>query len=191
MQWYEFVFSEKKGKRLLRHSLFWMAWWLYLLFCNYLYQQHVTGSTADRGYVVAGHYVFIKTFLLLLIYAAACYVVICFLMPQLIKGKWKKPALTLLLLFTILYMAAHLLYWNIFPFVDSIFGSNKARGFINRYWPDIYLGLINPVKIIASAGIIKYVKYWWQKKQEREKLEREKINAELQLLTAQLHPDFL
>ncbi len=53
------------------------------------------------------------------------------------------------------------------------------------------LGLIDPLKVVAAAAIIKYVKYWWQKQQESKKLEREKINAELQLLKAQIHPAFL
>jgi LytS/YehU family sensor histidine kinase len=53
------------------------------------------------------------------------------------------------------------------------------------------LGLIDPLKVVAAAAIIQYVKYWWQKQQESKKLEREKINAELQLLKAQIHPNFL
>ncbi|MBA2762329.1 MAG: histidine kinase [Segetibacter sp.] len=53
------------------------------------------------------------------------------------------------------------------------------------------LGLIDPLKVVAAAAIIKYVKYWWQKQQESKKLEREKIDAELQLLKAQIHPNFL
>ena len=53
------------------------------------------------------------------------------------------------------------------------------------------LGLINATKVVAAAAIIKYVKYWWLKQKESEKLEREKINAELQLLKAQIHPGFL
>ncbi len=38
---------------------------------------------------------------------------------------------------------------------------------------------------------IKLMKYWWLKQKEKESLEREKINTELQLLKAQIRPGFL
>jgi LytS/YehU family sensor histidine kinase len=44
---------------------------------------------------------------------------------------------------------------------------------------------------VAAAAIITYVKYWWVKQKESERLEREKITAELQLLKAQIQPTFL
>jgi LytS/YehU family sensor histidine kinase len=50
---------------------------------------------------------------------------------------------------------------------------------------------MNFIKAAAAAAIIKYIKYWWQKQKESQRLEKEKINAELQLLKAQVHPDFL
>jgi len=55
----------------------------------------------------------------------------------------------------------------------------------------MYLGIINSVKVVAAAAIIKCVKYWWMKEKEREKMQQEKIDTELQLLKAQVHPDFL
>jgi LytS/YehU family sensor histidine kinase len=50
---------------------------------------------------------------------------------------------------------------------------------------------MNFAKVAAVAVIIKYSKYWWLKQKEGQRLEKEKINAELQLLKAQVHPDFL
>jgi LytS/YehU family sensor histidine kinase len=50
---------------------------------------------------------------------------------------------------------------------------------------------MNFIKVAAVAAIIKYIKYWWLKQKENQRLEKEKINAELQLLKAQVHPDFL
>jgi LytS/YehU family sensor histidine kinase len=42
------------------------------------------------------------------------------------------------------------------------------------------------------AGVsAKLLKRWWLKQKEKERLEKEKINAELQLLKAQIHPDFM
>lgn len=83
------------------------------------------------------------------------------------------------------------MYWNVFPFVDSIFGPYRANSFVTKFWPAVSLGLLDPLKVLASAAIIKYAKYWWRKHWESEIIKREKINAELQLLKAQIHPDFL
>src|SRR5215217_3577203 len=80
---------------------------------------------------------------------------------------------------------------NLFPFVDSLFGPYKANKFPTRFWPAIYLGIINSIKVVAAAAIIKCIKYWWMKEKERQKLQQEKIDTELQLLKAQVHPDFL
>ena len=41
------------------------------------------------------------------------------------------------------------------------------------------------------ASVIILLKRWWLKQKEKETLEKEKINAELQLLKAQIHPAFL
>jgi LytS/YehU family sensor histidine kinase len=45
------------------------------------------------------------------------------------------------------------------------------------------------VTLIAVA--IALLKLWWVKQKEKEQLERERINAEVQLLKAQIHPAFL
>jgi len=95
------------------------------------------------------------------------------------------------LLCVFLFFAGYFLFWNVFPFIDSLFGPYTPNIYSTRFWPAVSLGLIDPLKVVASAAIIKYVKYWLIKQKESEKLEREKINAELQLLKAQIHPNFL
>ncbi|MBO9618797.1 MAG: histidine kinase [Niabella sp.] len=191
MQWHEIVFSGKKSKRVLRHLLFWVSWWIYFLCCDYLYRQPVNGNHVQSGQVVMGSFVFIKTALLMLVYSSACYIFIYFLMPQMVKDKWLKPVTGLLLLGVCLFTVTYFMYWDLFPVVNMIFGYPKPVITMTWFWPAVYLGLINPVKVIAAAAIIKYVKHWWIKNQESEKLEREKINTELQLLKAQVQPDFL
>jgi sensor histidine kinase YesM len=192
MQWHEFIFSQKPWKRLLRHFMFWVTWWLYFSLCDYLYQHAGPTSSGGRSlYVTVGFYLFLKTLILVSIYSVASYTFIYFLLPQIIKGKWLKAATSTVFLGLFLFIAAYLMYWNVFPFVDSLFGPYKANSFPTLFWPAVYLGLINPTKVVATAAIIKYVKNWWLKQKESEKLEREKINAELQLLKAQIHPGFL
>jgi Histidine kinase len=199
MQWYKFVFSKKPAYRLFRHSVFWVAWWIYFSLCQYLFQKPFSGnvspfikigSTVD-SYIKVGSLLLLKTFLLVLMDAAACYLFIYFLLPQFIKGKWLKPFVNTLLLGIFMFGAAWFMYWSVFPFVDSLFGDYKANHYFTRFWPAVGLGLIDPLKVVAAAAIITYVKYWWVKQKESERLEREKITAELQLLKAQIQPAFL
>lgn len=190
MQWHKFVFSEKPAIRLVRHSVFWVAWWMYFSVCQYLYEQPPPGGLVPY-YVLFGSHVVIKTFLLVCIYAIACYTFIYILLPQLFNGKWLKAFSGIFCLCAALFTLAYLMFWHIFPFVDALFGTYKPAKFATRFWPAVSLGLIDPLKLLAAAGIIKYIKYWWLKQKESEQLERQNINTELQLLKAQIHPNFL
>ena len=142
-------------------------------------------------YLTPGDHFPIKTVLLVLLYAIACYPLIYFILPEIIKGKWLRGTAYFILLCSALYFATHFLYWNVFTFIDELFGSSKTSMQQSRSWPAINLGLMNFLKVATAAAIIKYIKYWWVKQKESERLEKEKINAELQLLKAQVHPDFL
>ena len=57
--------------------------------------------------------------------------------------------------------------------------------FINRTY------LFNLPVVAGFALVIKLIKRWLQKQKETEQLAKEKTNAELQLLKAQIHPHFL
>jgi sensor histidine kinase YesM len=191
MQWHEFVFSEKKEKRLLRHIVFWLLWWLYFSFCDYLFQQPVRGLKENPVYVITGAHILLKTLLLVSVYTTANYVFMNLVLAPAIKAQWQKVVISFLLLCICLFITGHLMYWYVFPSVDALFKHYRPNHFATWFWPAVYLGLINPIKIIAAAAIIKYVKYWWLKQKESERLEREKIDTELRLLKAQVHPDFL
>ncbi len=192
MQLHEFVFSQNKEIRLMRHFIFWVLWWLYFTFSDFLYQQLLLATSDTRPvFVTLGSFAIIKTLLLIGVYAVASYTFMYLLLPMLLQAKWLKTAMQFLLLSGFLFTATHLLYWYVFPLVDALFGTYKPNRFVTRYWPAVNLGLINPTKVIASVAIIKYVKRWWLKQKESEQLEREKIAAELQLLKAQIHPGFL
>ena len=190
MQWHEFIFSEQRNHRLLRHFVFWALWWLYFLCCFILFNDP-TGNKVNPFNLAPGDQLVLKTFLLVLLYALACYPLIYFILPEIIKRKWLKATAYFILLCSLLYAATYFLFWNVFSFIDSSSGSSKTNYSVARFWPALNLGLVNFAKVAAAAAIIKYLKYWWLKQKEGQRLEKEKINAELQLLKAQVHPDFL
>src|SRR6516162_5840065 len=111
MQWHEFVFSKKPAYRLFRHSIFWVAWWIYFSFCQYLFQKPFLGKPFGISYITVGSLLLLKTSLLVLMDAAACYIFIYFLLPQFIKGKWLKPLASTLLLGIFMFGAAWFMYW--------------------------------------------------------------------------------
>ncbi len=51
--------------------------------------------------------------------------------------------------------------------------------------------MLNAPKVIAAATAIKLVKHWYLKQKEKELLEKEKLITDLQLMKAQIRPDFL
>ena len=179
MQWHEIIFSEERKHKILRHLAFWSSWWLYFLLCFYVFQQPIPGRM-QPFYLTPGDHLLLKTFLLVLLYAFACYPLIYFILPKIIKGKWSKATAYFVLLCSCLFIASHFLYWTIFPSIDTLFGSSKTNLQSSRLWPAINLGLMNFIKVAAAAAIIKYIKYWWQQQKESQRLGKEKINAELQ-----------
>jgi sensor histidine kinase YesM len=200
MQWHEFIFSEQRKHKLLRHLAFWVSWWSFFLI-GFILFHNLKGSNPLNlaGFgdkinpfnLAPGDHLLLKTFLLVLLYALACYPLIYFILPEIIKRKWLKATAYFILLCSFLYAATYFLFWNLFSFIDSSSGSSKTIYSVKRFWPALNLGLMNFAKVAAVAVIIKYLKYWWLKQKEGQRLEKEKINAELQLLKAQVHPDFL
>ena len=200
MQWHEFIFSEQRKHKLFRHFVFWIAWWSFFLIGFILFNNLKggnplnppnSGNKINPFNLAPGDHLLLKTSLLVLLYALACYPLIYFILPEIIKRKWLKATAYFILLCSLLYVATHFLFWNLFSFIDSFSGSSKTNYSTARFWPALNLGLMNFAKVAAAAVIIKYLKYLWLKQKEAQRLEKEKINAELQLLKAQVHPDFL
>ena len=190
MQRHKFIFSEERKLKVLRHLTFWLAWWLYFFVCFTLVQQPVAGALKP-SHVGLGHHLPLKILLIILMYAIACYAVIYRLLPQLINQNWLAAAVHFLLPCLFLLVASHYLYWNVFPWIDSFSGHFDENNQPTLFWPVISVGLLHFTKVAASATIIKYVKYWWIKERENQQVEKEKIQAELRLLKAQVHPEFL
>jgi two-component system LytT family sensor kinase len=191
MQWHELIFSEDRKLKTVRHVVFWTAWWLYFLLCYYLLNQPLPKGKIQPGYLKIDHLIPLKTLLLLILYAIACYWMIYILLPYLIKNKWLNVIGHSILILSFVLISSHFLYWNLLPLIDSASGFTKPTPAVAWFWPAINLGLMNFAKVASTAAIIKCTKYWWLKQQEIQRLEKDRMSAELQLLKAQVHPDFL
>src|SRR4051794_4242295 len=120
MKWYDFVFSDHRKERLLRHTVFWAAWWLYF-FTVYWYTQHVAGVYYDN-FIKLGSHIFLKSFLLLSIHAIACYAFIYVLLPRyLVKSSWLKLVAISLLVCMLVVTTGYVIHAWLFPLVNSVF----------------------------------------------------------------------
>jgi sensor histidine kinase YesM len=189
MNLHEFIFSEKRKPRLARHLAFWLFWWLYLAATYYYYLQAGLQKIAfgDLSVLLA-----VKTFLLICALAVACYFFIYVLLPRYVFGKkYLLLGAGILSLTVFLLWAGYLLHGIVFPIVDARYHYTISAGNSTLWWTNINSGLLNAPKLIAAATAIKLVKRWYFKQQEKERIEKEKLVTDLQLMKAQIRPGFL
>ena len=202
MRWHDLVFSNQPRHRNRRHLICWLLWWIYIVFTIFFTQeiasrragpfyQHQPGLN-ELGYLQYSLLVCIKSFLLLLTHLLFCYAIIYILLPNFLLKKKYWPMITgVLLLCTLIIPVGYFLYSIVYPFIDNQFNLHSTEQNKAIVWAGIDAGLINAIKVTMIAAAITLLKQWWLNQKEKEKLEREKISTELQLLKAQIHPAFL
>ena len=186
MNWHEFVFSEKKPQRYIRHVVFWLGWGLYF-FATMSFLETQTNAPPRLEYSIRSFPGFIHGLLPFCIHILACYALIYFFLPRyLLKAKYISLLVGIILLGFVMVQATRFVDTIVIPFLKG-----SADSAAIPYYFSVFSGLISAIKIIAVAAAIKLVKYWWLKQKEKESLEKEKIETDLQLLKAQIHPGFL
>lgn len=188
MNWHEFVFSNKPTIRLGRHLLFWMLWWLYFAATYYYYVQ-VGLQKIDFGDLSI--ILLVNSFFLVLVHLSACYIFIYILLPFLFQAKYMALAAGTTLLCAFLLAVGYLIQGRLFPYIDLKFNYTSSSSNATIWWTSINSILLNAPKVIAAATVIKLIKRWYSKQKEKERLEKEKLITDLQLLKAQIHPGFL
>jgi sensor histidine kinase YesM len=189
MSWHDFIFSDKPGIRIRRHVIFWMLWWIYFAATYYYYVQVGLQKIAFGN--LSG-ILFLKTFLLIVVHILSCYLFIYFLLPRyLVRGKYLSLAAGTALLIIFLLAAGYFIHSQVFPYIDLVFHYNPAATNSTLWWTSINSVLLTAPKIIAAATAIKLVKSWYLKQKEKERVEKEKLITDLQLMKAQIRPDFL
>lgn len=207
MNWHDFIFSSQSKYRRQRHLTCWLLWWVYIIFSLFItpapvsdsprrgylpvFIQHQPGLN-ELGYFSYSLLVLLKSFLLVSFHMLFCYAIIYTLLPafQQKRNYWKFiPGI--LLVCTLMVPIGYFLYNSIYPFIDNLFNLHLAKPYKQILWKGVDSGLINAIKVTLVAVAITLLKRWWVKQKEKEQLEKEKINAEVQLLKAQIHPGFL
>ena len=189
MSWYSFLFSEKRSHRLRRHLVFWLLWWVYFTASYYHYEQ----SGLQRVEFEPWNFpFFIKSLLLLSIHIMACYYFINYLMPQyLFKARYMALVTQIFILGFLILLSSYFIHKTVFPLINTAFNYKPVIANQNIWWTSITSGLLSAPKVICAAAAIILLKRWYLKQKEKERLEKEKLITDLQLLKAQMHPEFL
>ena len=201
MNFFELVFSDNRSIRFRRHLLFWSAWFIYmvatyLIPTNWIPGWNIRGPMPHiekYGITLALPRILMAGLLLTVVHMALVYGILYYFLPRYLSKSRQRVFTTLLLILFVCVIA----FINYFNFVLSMYISTRigyfetmpGMEFIVPLWARQIL--FNYPTIVGFALAIKLLKNWYLKQSEVAHATREKINAELQLLKAQVHPHFL
>ncbi|MFD2514838.1 sensor histidine kinase [Pontibacter locisalis] len=165
-----------KKTRVLWHVAFWLTYLLYHVL--------VIVSVEDGNYLE----VFVSRSLNLPVKIIATYFVLYVLIPRFFM---KKKVLAFSVFFFVTLLAAGFfqhLYYHFITYPVLYPERVYSLGFPVI---EIFKNVLTTYPVVSLAAFIKIGKHWLEKERVSQRLEREKVEAELKFLKAQLHPHFL
>ena len=190
-QQYPFIFSDEPKYRIRRHLAFWTFWWLAQ---GVLYS--VVAKPDKFPYPLILLDTIIESFAYLTAHIFLAYALMYFVVPRyLLKQKYLLTIIWVVVCFLITAFLSTLLSATIIPKIEKwILNVNntwlreRARNYI---FLSLMAGLRGAITIGGIAASIKLMKHWYVKEQRNLQLQKENVEAQLQLLKAQVHPHFL
>lgn len=188
----EFVFSNQPRQRLARHGLFWLAWDLFFtltygfLPANYLIHEGVAWPLAFlKGFLISG----IDSVLFMPAHMFLTYCLLYWVIPRYVMtGRYGWAFInTIFLIIATSFLSAVLAEFIVYPVRMAVHGRYSG----NTFFFAMMAGMRGATTIGGFAAAIKLVKIWYLKQQAYEQIDKEKLQAELQLLKSQVHPHFL
>ena len=188
----DFIFSEKRSDRIKRHLLFWFCYCLFFIF------MHAIGSgPREISNFRNIPYSAWEAFHMLVPQILFTYVLIDFIVPAFILKRRYILAVFWVAVFLIATSALTFILLN-YVFADKTvhilpekFMLSKPRQPVT-FFMLARVGTVKGTVMAATAACsIRLFKYWHLKEKRNLELLKEKTEAELQLLTAQVHPQFL
>lgn len=133
---------------------------------------------------------FLEAFIYLPQHMILSYGIIYFILPKYIfKDKyWQGIAGVLILILLVSMLSPLTLRYVVNPVRVAM---NSPIGPIKNIYYSLMAGLRGSMTVAGFAVAIKLVKLWYLKKVDNERLEKEKLRAELEILKGQLHPHFM
>lgn len=179
----QLALSNDPRPRLGRHILFWTVAWIFQgLIYGFMYPDAFEEKTA---FLVS----FSESLMYLPMHMVLGYSIIYVILPTFIYREkyWFGIAGVVLMIFVTAMLSPIVLMYVIEPFREAIGYPSKSRSVFYSFMG----GLRGALTVSGFFVAIKLVKQWYLKKTENERLEKEKLRAELELLKGQLHPHFM
>jgi sensor histidine kinase YesM len=172
--------SNDRYYRFGRHLLFWILCWLFMGFIYGFYYHSENRPHFLRSYL--------ESLLYLPQHILLSYGIIYFILPAYIfKGKYWQAIMGVLILIVVVSCLSPIIYRFI---IVPLRGSHAPIKY-NTIVDSLMAGLRGSMTIAGFAVAIKLVKLWYQKKIDNDRLEKEKLKAELEILKGQLNPHFM
>lgn len=187
-----FIFSEQRPDRIKRHLLYWGCYWAYFTFF------HLAGTgVAKTSQFRNIPYSTLEAFSLYLPQIFFTYALISFVLPKYLLKDRYIPSFLWIILFLIVETVVIYAMLSLVnpPVMEAILPKRYMVYDLRTTSGNIYLALIICGKgtLVAAAGAcsIRLVKHWHLKEKRNLELLKERTEAQLQLLRAQVHPHFL
>lgn len=195
MKQYPFIFSNELKYRFTRHFVFWLFWWVFSsILYSYTPAFSILPSLQRLPVATSEALVFLSLHMFL------SYAFIYFVVPHLlIKERYLLTCLSVIFLFILTGVLNALIARYVLSdarnfIIHSIMGIDRtyiSRNEYNSFFLSLLAGLRGGITIAGIAAAIKLTKYWYLKEQRNLQLQKENVEAQLQLLKAQVHPHFL
>jgi sensor histidine kinase YesM len=195
MKQHPFIFSNDTGYRFKRHVAFWIFWWLFQSFLyvfvpgdSRLTLVEKLPSSAIGSFLYLGSHMFLS------------YTVMYFVIPRyVVTSKYTTAGVwTLLLIVLTASIAALTTMYVIQPVTQMILPERLVvkppaiKALDNLKFHLAFLaGLRGGLTVGGMAAAIKLMKHWYVQGQKNLELQKENVEAQLQILKAQVHPHFL
>ena len=184
----DFIFSKSTWPRIARHVTFWLTC---VVFFTLVYGSKPLGGSVPYEHILVTSYqlALVEAIAFLPIHIFLSYAFMYWLIPRfLMLGKYFRFLLILAVCVLIMAFLSFIISKYVLgPFRDML---DLPQPFSNFYF-GLMGGLRGGLTVAGFAGAIKLAKHWYQKNQQNQHLENERMKAELQLLKAQVHPHFL
>jgi len=178
MKLYDIIFTKQSPGKYYRHILFLGGWFLFLVADNLIainsnYQKFP--ETRSALYMLTGIPLWDIAIEIVFIYG-----LVYFILPKLLPGK----KLWLLVIIPVYIVLCFICFYYV--------QDKTSTSLLLNVWFDIgkFIG-VGPVFVAALFIALRIVKNYYLRMEEKEALEQENTNAELQFLKAQVHPHFL
>ena len=189
----EFIFSEKRADRIKQHLLFWGIWYPYIT---------LTHAANPMGYPEMAFYknplyTFSESFFVVFAQVPTVYLMLYFVFPKFILKKKYLIGLAWIAVLWFLCGALNLILLGkvMQPFLEMILPPENIPAAPRTPGMSFFMAVMATNKgaftITASALMLKFGKHWYHHQHRSLQLQQQNTEAQLQLLTAQVHPHFL